>query len=480
MAHAATAVARYKLRLETLISKNIRAKIRDLRIAWNQLADTIANWPQQRLTVPNLRKPRTSIPLELFPASFQLDYQRLRERLITVDPLPEGAAPDSNLVSEIAAGASALEGNHRKPSGRSDPLLDRDRGTPLAETTVDVWMRSVFYAASALVSERFPVEQVVGIATLTEPENTRKILTHYFNKAGGKTTRFTGHLAYILKRVAQIYVRADPATIKTLAIYFHKMQPKQIGLSEKNARNLRDLDNRAKALLLTAPSKLARRALEPARPPHRAAVDLKVAAVVAILLHAPIRGINLCMIEIGRHLKLPNDPEEWGLLHFDAHEVKNRVPITLTLPPEALTIVRQYMKHGRPLLMDPTSPKLFPIAKRKDQDFLNLQVKQRLRPLTGLNVNLHLFRHIAAKMYLDDNQGQYEVVRNVLGQTRVQTTIQAYCGLEREAAIRHFQNEIQKKAEEVTTVRRRRKPTKSPKCAKPARARGPKSPHAEQ
>jgi site-specific recombinase XerD len=53
-------------------------------------------------------------------------------------------------------------------------------------------------------------------------------------------------------------------------------------------------------------------------------------------------------------------------------------------------------------------------------------------------VHPHLFRHIGAKLFLDDNPGAYEVVRRVLGHRAIATTTNFYTGLETAAAVRHF------------------------------------------
>jgi integrase len=59
-----------------------------------------------------------------------------------------------------------------------------------------------------------------------------------------------------------------------------------------------------------------------------------------------------------------------------------------------------------------------------------------------MRINPHLFRHIAAKLYLDTNPGGYEVVRRVLGQRSINTTTRFYTGLETASAVRHFDRTI--------------------------------------
>ena len=66
------------------------------------------------------------------------------------------------------------------------------------------------------------------------------------------------------------------------------------------------------------------------------------------------------------------------------------------------------------------------------------QISDTIHRYTGMHINPHLFRHIAAKLYLDGNPGGYEVVRRVLGQRSINTTLRFYTGLETASAVRHF------------------------------------------
>jgi integrase len=59
-----------------------------------------------------------------------------------------------------------------------------------------------------------------------------------------------------------------------------------------------------------------------------------------------------------------------------------------------------------------------------------------------LRVHPHLFRHIAAKLFLDGNPGSYEIIRRVLGHRSIDTTTGFYTGLETAAAVRHFDKTI--------------------------------------
>jgi hypothetical protein len=54
----------------------------------------------------------------------------------------------------------------------------------------------------------------------------------------------------------------------------------------------------------------------------------------------------------------------------------------------------------------------------------------------GLKVNMHLFRHIAAKLLLEARPGQYEVVRRLLVLSGMSQTLNCYAGFEAGTATR--------------------------------------------
>jgi len=399
--------------LEKGLAKNPHGTVRQAARSWNKAARQIPFWPQQPIRVPSFRAPPTSIDLELFPQSFRDDYRRCSEHL------------------------------HSRAPFSGDPNLD-----PLAASTAEVTMRHLKYAASLLVRGGRDIATIRSVADVVDPQAVREVLTHYYRKAGDKQTLFTATLAHSLKSVAQRYVGADEPTLALLAEYEKKMTPAERGLTPKNMERLRQFtDERHKLLLLEAPETFVQRVLRGGRTERERALDLMVAAAVAILLFAPVRLANLAAIELGRHLRLPDKKKkhEPAYLHFDKGEVKNDVELDFEIPPQAVRVIVTYLEQGRPHLMEAASSYLFygdsPKLRKK---YLARCIPQRLRDITGLQVNVHLFRHIAAKFFLDENPGCYGTIQILLGHKDINTTIRFYCGLERAAAIRHYDKEVLK------------------------------------
>jgi integrase len=73
-----------------------------------------------------------------------------------------------------------------------------------------------------------------------------------------------------------------------------------------------------------------------------------------------------------------------------------------------------------------------------DLSTMGSRLTKRLRAEIGIDMNLHLFRHFGAMLYLEAHPGQYEVVRRLLGHRELSQTLNAYVGFEAGTATRLF------------------------------------------
>ena len=201
-------------------------------------------------------------------------------------------------------------------------------------------------------------------------------------------------------------------------------------------------------MLLDFPARRAEEGLRSDRGRRRDAVAVQIALAVQILLKAPMRAANLASLDIERHIQRTRSGKD-GVVHvvIPGHEVKNGEHLEFILRPETVRLLDLYLREFHPSLSDTPSPWLFPGGKGggpKTVNTLGEQIKAHVFKATGLHVNLHLFRHIAAKLYLDQKPGGYEVCRRILGHRSMDTTTRFYAGMETAAANRHFDDEILK------------------------------------
>jgi len=166
-----------------------------------------------------------------------------------------------------------------------------------------------------------------------------------------------------------------------------------------------------------------------------------------LLLNAPIRVQNLASIELNRHvIEVGSRRERRVHLHFPAREVKNTNDLEFPLMPESGDLLDLYVAVWHPILCDgQASPFLFPgdrPDRPKGKGTLSAQIKELVFAYTRFDMPAHRFRHAAAKIYLDHNPGQYEVVRQLLGHKDIDITIAFYAGAETASAARHYAKTI--------------------------------------
>ena len=76
-------------------------------------------------------------------------------------------------------------------------------------------------------------------------------------------------------------------------------------------------------------------------------------------------------------------------------------------------LIDVYLARCRPLLAEDPDGFLFPARKggAKTPAQLAEQIKRTIAQETGIDLNAHAFRHLAAKLFLAAHPGEYETVR---------------------------------------------------------------------
>jgi integrase len=369
---------------------------------WRFAQTAVAGWPRVLATAPD-RRNRWTMPLTSFPESFRRDCYAWCDRLAGCD------------------------------------LLEEMPFRPARPATVRLRNFQIRSFASALVLRGRDPSTITSLRDLIEIDAFKAGLKFLIERRGGKSTSAISHLAESLKAIARHHVRHDKEHLDKLGAIIRRLETGRPGLTETNRARLRQLDDLQNlAALLQLPRKLMGIAVRNRRP-HRGAVEAQIAVAIEILTMAPMRIRNLAALDIDKNL-VRTGPN--GALHIvvEPKEVKNSEALDYPLPPQSVEMIERYLREFRLRLAPASSTALFPgrSGGPKAANFLARQISDTIHSYTGMRINPHLFRHVAAKLYLEANPGGYEVVRRVLGQRSINTTISFYTGLETASAVRHF------------------------------------------
>jgi hypothetical protein len=220
-----------------------------------------------------------------------------------------------------------------------------------------------------------------------------------------------------------------------------EVDPKETGMTPRNRARLRQFDDPenlrrlvdlpqaiVRALPRQGAAQLRPRGARPVRTRNCHSDDRANADEEPCL--APPRPTYVAQIRPGgvRHIVIP------------VEEVKNRTPLAFELSDTLGRVMDVYLARCRSLLSGDPERFLFPARKggAKTPGQLAVQIRRVLRQETGIDLNAHAFRHLAALLFLREFPGEYETTRLLLGHENLNTTTQYYCGLEQADALRRF------------------------------------------
>ena len=400
---------------ESLVERP-KAVHRDLALAWGRCRTAVAGWPEAEIKVPDNSR-AYALAEEEFSDALVQDVAAYLHHLAVVDPFEE---------------------TPRKA---------------LAPTTLrDVKLR-IYQLASALAETGRDPKSIIGLCDLVAPEAAKAILRGQYQRNGGRKTGQLTNYARTLINAARHWVKASEADIDTLRALTRSITPKTGGMTDKNRARLRQFDNPVSVQRLIGLPSLVFDALPPQGrlSPTQALRAQSALAVAILILGAPLRIKNLASLQLGVHV-LETRPMGLGgnvagkgatttrHIVLPAHEVKNTKDLEFTLPIGLCKYLDVYVSRCLPVLVRGGSTYLFPntTSGSKRPDGLSVQIKTFLKRETGLEVNVHLFRHLAGKLYLDRYPGDYPTVQMLLGHKDLQTTIRAYVGMEQGDAIKRY------------------------------------------
>jgi integrase len=391
------------------IARNPRKTHRRATQIWNHQANTTPGWPDQIVTVPSYTQ-RYALDWNVLPAS---------------------------LTADVDAHLSHLAG------GDALSCLDV---TPLKASSIRTRRHQIHILVSGMVLSGVDPAALKTLADVVAVGAVRKGLLFLIGRGRDGSKAQVHDVCRTVVSIAKHWAKVPSGHLAELQTFCKRVDPGDEGMSAQNKLRLRQFDDPANVRkLLQLPEKLTKRVRRCVGAPSAAdALLVQTALIIEILLMIPIRRHNMVSLDITKHFS--RRPDGTVLLMIDGAEVKNGVDVDAVLPIHLVKLLGLYLKIYRPLLMPKPSNWLIPGIedRHKSRERVGQQVSDTIKRETGLVVNMHLFRHIDAKLYLDQNPGGYGVVQRLEGHKSLATTLKAYSGMERRSAVAHYDQTILK------------------------------------
>lgn len=317
---------------------------------------------------------------------------------------------------------------------------------PLREASVRQYRAMLIRFASELVHAGIAIEEIDSLASVVHPRNAERGIRRMLHRNSNKPTPGTTDMVCLLASVARCHVKLAAEDQKTLDRWMlHLSAKSKPGLTPKNRGRLRHFDNQdtVRRFLLLSEQLFAR--AERARTPKEANLLREDAIAIAILQSIPIRRANVGKIHLEANLQRMGDGRVF--LVFHGGEVKNNRAIEFEMPADVTAMIAAHVATRAPSACPKGTLWLFPRRDGSDHiclDHFATRIKTRIAKELGLEVNMHLFRHIAAKLLLEARPGQYEVVRRLLTLSGLSQTLNYYAGFEAGTATRIMAEVINK------------------------------------
>jgi integrase len=310
-------------------------------------------------------------------------------------------------------------------SAGADQFAEDARPRPLAPRTLKLRHNQIHAAVTALVESGVPADSIACLGDLVRLDHFRRILRQRYEEAGRKANNFNRDLAEALIQVAREWVKVDNAHLAELKRLSGKMPMLPKGLTPKNKRSIAQFDDpEVIRRLLDLPAQLWTEVRRDPKPNFRTLARAQAALAIAMLTYMPVRSHNLHELMFGRHLFLHDGARATSSLEIPADEVKNKTTaLSFDIPPKLAKI----NADGSP----------------KSQAMVAILIKTYLSKRAGIVMTPHQFRHLGAKIMLDDQPGAHELVRQFLGHKNLKTTTDFYAGLNTRRAGLHHQRLIE-------------------------------------
>jgi len=316
---------------------------------------------------------------------------------------------------------------------------------PLRPTSLRNIEAHIRQTLDAAVAAGYPPEHFKGLADLIQIAVISAAVRHMIARHDGKFPSGLSNILATIMAIARHYLKLDKTIIDKIAAAQSQVGD-QLGMnrssmSEKSQRRMNQFEARDNILRLTnLPMSLLQRA-EKAAGNKSGTVGAMIAAAIAILLCCPMRVKNLSNLHMKEDLTIVREGRSVVILvHVSPDKTKGRQAIDAVIEPPYSTVIARYISHHRKYAADELSDWLFPSISGvpRTPAYFGELLKERIFRETGLIMNVHLFRHFSAYVFLEAHPGSYEDVRRVVGHAKMDTTTSFYAPASTKATFKRY------------------------------------------
>lgn len=425
---------------ENALTSKTRAKVMSgVKTSWKKASQTFSVWPQVLIYMEKKSELPSSLSAEV--ATYVQCERSLQQKARWSHRRRESAAPELS---------------------------------PLKDTT----LKRVVASLKRLLEVGLSSHGVKSFQDLFDEQTFDDVVTEII-RADEPETEYARTLARDLLRAARVLnqsgkLRVDDATLEDLSAGVKHWSPRQAneklrrGMSPRVREKVRAISTYDRARLFRFP-RGAIAAIEKERKTNHIITtkmvdEFEVALACQILLGLPLRRQNLVELSLTRDLNIPQTGK--ANLLIDGSRTKNGEPIGRLWNQEVSDILRLWITNYRPLrLRSQNSEYLFPSPEDPTQPrspgaFAN-RITDALWRHLGIEMHLHMFRHIIASELLRENLSNAQLVKTLLGHRDVRTTLEFYADLKTEASSKLVDEALEKL--EKNYARKTKTITRSPR-----------------
>jgi integrase len=320
--------------------------------------------------------------------------------------------------------------------GGADPFAADARDKALAPRTLRLSRDQIHAAVSDLVHSGIDPNTVRSLADLVVIDNFKRIVRWRVEHSGGIKNSFNFYLTRMLVRVAREWVKVDAATLAELTRLASKLPAPKRELTPKNKAALRQFDDpQAWRRLVRLPEQLWKEVKDDQKPSFRTLAKAQAALGIGIVTYMPIRSENLWELAFDTHLFIRPGAGATSTLELPSSEVKNENEVAFDVPPHLVKMLIEYCERVAPKIVGQRPIRLFVRVdgRPKSQAMVAHLVKSYAWRRAGIVLTPHQYRHLNAKLILDENPGAHLTVKDLLGHKSLKSTM-IYTGIDRRRA----------------------------------------------